>query len=325
VKSSQNRSWLFGANPSYLLAGIGILLLLPLFLPKNHYLLHIAIMSSINVIMSCGWNILSGLTGQTSFAHCIFFGVGAYTTALLWLGGIHPYWTIPLAGVAAALYAILIGIPCLRLRGPFFVIGTLAAGEVTRIIANNLEWIGGAAGLSIPPPSSYSKLPDYYLTFLCALGTIAISAKVIQSRFGMALSAIRENYEAAETVGIDTTRFQIYALCISGLVVGIAGSLYVQYIFYALPDKVFGFDTSISMILMTVIGGIGTLWGPVLGAILFFILEEFLLGYFPSLHLGIYGLILMILVLFKPGGILNLLENLRLRSFYGLARSKEHH
>jgi branched-chain amino acid transport system permease protein len=249
--------------------------------------------------------------------------VGAYTTALLWLSGIHPYWTLPLAGVAAAIYSIFVGIPCLRLRGPFFVIGTLAAGEVTRIIANNFETIGGAAGLSIPPPSSYSKLPHYYVTLICALCAIAISAKVIRSRFGMALFAIREDYEAAETVGIDTTRFQIYALLISSLVVGIAGSLYVQYIFYALPDKVFGFDTSISMILMTVIGGIGTLWGPVLGAILFFILQEFLLGYFPNLHLGIYGVILMVLVLFEPGGILNFLAGLRFRSFYGLTRSQE--
>jgi branched-chain amino acid transport system permease protein len=319
----QRKSFRFDLRFFCLPAVIGALLFLPFFLPKNHYFLHIAIMTSINIIMGCGWNMLSGLTGQASFAHSVFFGVGAYTTALLWLGGMHPYLTMPLAGIAAALYSLVVGVPCLRLRGPFFIIGTLAAGEVTRIIANNFDKIGGAAGLSIPPPSSYSKLPHYYVTLICALCVIAVSAKVIRSRFGMALFAIRENYEAAETVGIDTTRFQIYALLISSLVVGIAGSLYVQYIFYALPDKVFGFDTSICMILMTVIGGIGTLWGPVLGAILFFILQEFLLGYFPNLHLGIYGVILMVLVLFEPGGILNFFAGLRFRSFYGLTRSKE--
>lgn len=314
-------------GPTFPISHVGtaaaVLLLLfafPRLVQMHPYALHLAILSFLYVILSVGWNILGGLAGQLSFGHSAFFGLGAYTTAVLWLRGIHPYATMPLAGVIATLYSLLVGLPCLRLRGPFFAIATIGIGEATRVFMNNLELTGGSSGLVLPTPEAYSKLPYYYLTLFWMVLAVAAVYLILRSPFGMGLFAIREDLDAAQALGVNAARYQTYAFMLSAFFAGIGGSLFAQYMFFIVPEKVFSFDLSVSMVLMPVIGGLATFWGPILGALIFLLLQEYVLASFPSLHLGIYGSLLILIILFEPGGAVALLRRLvRLRREHGLA------
>ncbi|HEX9725901.1 MAG TPA: branched-chain amino acid ABC transporter permease [Vicinamibacteria bacterium] len=300
-------------------AASAILLTLPLALEGRDYTLHLVILGLLYVTLASGWNLVGGFIGQISFGHAAFFGLGAYTTSLLWLhGGVHPMVTMPLAGLMATLYGWLWGWPCLRLAGPYFAIATIGVGEATRLLMNNLEATGGSSGLALPTPTTYSKLPHYYLALALAVAAVATSRWIARSRFGLGLRAIRDDREVAESLGVPTARYQLYALAVSSFLVGLGGSFYAQYMFYIVPEEVFGFDLSISMILMTLIGGLGTLVGPVLGAVLFLLLEQIVLVNLPSLHLGSFGLLLIGIVLFEPRGFAGIVDRLRAR-----ARAKE--
>ena len=296
-------------------AGVG-LLVLPLVLRGREYTLHLLILGLLYITLASGWNLVGGFIGQISFGHAAFFGLGAYTTAILWLhGGVHPLLTMPLAGLMAAIYGWLWGWPCLRLAGPYFAIATIGVGEATRLLMNNLEVTGGSSGLALPTPATYSKTPYFYLALALAVAAVATSRWVARSPFGLGLRAIRDDREVAESLGVPTARYQLYALAISSFLVGLGGSFYAQYMLYIVPEEVFGFDLSISMILMCLIGGLSTLIGPVLGALLFLLLEQLVLVNLPSLHLGSFGLLLIGIVLFEPRGFAGIVDRLRARVF----------
>ena len=298
-----------------LAAAAAALLALPLALEGRDYSLHLVILGLLYITLASAWNLVGGFIGQISFGHAAFFGLGAYTTSLLWLHlDANPILTMPLAGLLAAIYGWLWGWPCLRLAGPYFAIATIGVGEATRILMNNLEVTGGSSGLALPTPASYSKVPHYYLALALAITAVATSRWIARSRFGLGLRAIRDDREVAESLGVPTARYQLYALAASSFLVGLGGSFYAQYMFYIVPEKVFGFDLSISMILMSLIGGLGTLIGPVLGAVLFLVLEQFLLVNLPSLHLGSFGLLLIGIVLFEPRGFAGVLHRIRERA-----------
>jgi branched-chain amino acid transport system permease protein len=291
------------------------LLALPLVLGAHPYVLHLVILCLFYVCLASGWNIVGGFIGQISFGHAAFVGLGAYTTALLWLRhDVHPVLTMPLAGLMAASYGWLWGWPCLRLTGPYFAIATIGVGEATRLLMNNLEVTGGSSGLTLPTPESYGRLPHYYLALFLAALAVGTSLWIARSRFGLGLRAIRDDREVAESLGIPTARYQLYALAISSFLVGLGGSFYAQYFFYVVPEEVFGFDLSVSMILMALIGGLGTLIGPVIGAILFLLLEQLVLVSFPSLHLGSFGLLLIAIVIFEPRGLAGVVRRFRARA-----------
>ena len=311
-----------------ILVFLGVLILLVLIpvVGRGTYFQHLGFLTFLFIILSVGWNLVGGYAGQVSFGHVVFFGIGAYTTAILWLRGIPQLLTIPLAGIVAALYGLLWGWPCLRLRGPYFSIATIGVGEATRLLALNLENLtGGAGGLTLPTPEDihFYLAGFYYLAFLLMVGSLLISAWVRNSRFGLGLFAIRMDEDAAEALGVHAFRYKILALLLSGFLVGLAGSLYAQYILYIDPGTVFGFSMSVNMILMPIIGGIGTLWGPVLGAVIFTVIQDRIMTLSLNLwgfsfklvqfHLLVYGALLVLIILFEPRGLVGLAERVHRR------------
>ena len=284
------------------------LFLLPLFI-HNQYVIHLGIMTFLFITIAIGWNILGGYTGQISFGHASFFGIGAYTTAILWLRlGMPPLLTIPLGGLLAAVFGIIWGYPLLRLRGYFFAIATIGVGEATRVLASFWESLtGGSSGLTLPVPKVFSKVPFYYEMLIIAFLVFLLSVWIYNSKFGLGLFAIKDDIDASETLGINTPLYKIMALAVSGFIVGIGGSFYAQYIFYVEPGDVFSFEKSVNLILINIVGGVGTIFGPVFGALIFLVLQEFVLVLFPNLHLLVYGLLLVLIIIYQPNGLAGLI------------------
>lgn len=304
-----------------LLLGVLIFLALIPVVGRGTYYQHLGFLTFLFITLSIAWNLVGGYAGQISFGHVVFFGIGASTTSILWLRGIPQLLTIPLAGVAAALYGLLWGWPCLRLRGPYFSIATIGVGEATRLLALNLENLtGGAGGLTLPTPEDIRLylFGFYYMGFFLMLGSLLISAAIRNSRFGLGLFAIRMDEDAAEALGVNALSYKILALMLSAFLVGVGGSLYAQYILYIDPGTVFGFSMSVNMILMPIIGGIGTLWGPVLGAVIFTVIQDRIMTLSLNLwgftfklvqfHLLVYGALLVLIILFEPRGLVGLAE-----------------
>ena len=320
------------AGLSFIIALLGI----PVWY-RGSYIQTLGFFTFLFVSLAVAWNILGGYAGQVSFGHGTFLGIGAFTTAAIALRGVPAPLTIPIAGLFAMIYGLLWGYPTLRLRGPYFSIATIGIGEATRLLMINLDDLirkipvigevvrdrpltGGASGLNLPiPPDIQSYALNYYygtLTFM--LVTIAVSWWVGRSRFGLALRAINMDPDAAETLGVSTARYKVLALMLSAFLVGVAGSLYAQYFLFIDPREMFSFQNSIAMVLMPIIGGIGTLWGPVIGATVFTIVQDRvstghvdIAGISINLvqfNLLLYGLLLVLIVLFEPGGVLGLLR-----------------
>ncbi len=299
------------SRPLWLAIGLGLLLATwPLAYGENLHLVDLLFLTFIFVTQALAWNLLGGFAGQVSFGYASFFGVGAYTTALLWLSGWPPLATFPLAGVVAAIFALTVGLPCFRLVGPYFSIATIGVGEAMRVLALNLEPVtGGASGLNLPTAVP-SKLWFYYVGLAMVSATFALAAWTLSERFGTALFAIRMDQDAAESLGVNAALYKNLAHCLGAFVVGVSGGVYATYFQYVHPDQVFGFEISIGMVLMPLIGGIATLWGPVLGGVLFYVLQDTLLTSFPSLHLLIYGVMLVLIILFEPVGLVGLIGRL---------------
>jgi branched-chain amino acid transport system permease protein len=253
------------------------------------------------------WNWLGGYVGQISFGHAAMFGIGGFVSARLLLGGtaLPVAWLV--GGVTAALYALLWGHPTLRLRGPYFAIATIGVNEATRLVMKFwTTFTGGSTGVSLPILAGMQfQMYWYALEFLAVV--VAISYYLRRSSIGLGLLAIKEDVEAAGDVGVNATFYQDVVLCLSGFVVGISGALYASYFSVITPDDMFGFDRSIGFILMGVVGGIGTVLGPTLGAAIFVVVEETLIASFRDLYLGIYGLLLVLIILFEPLGLSGLL------------------
>ena len=293
-------------------AAVATLAALPLF--TGPYVARLAVIGLLYISCATAWDLVGGLTGQVSFGHAAFFGLGAYATAILVREGMPMPLTIVPAAAAAAAYGALWGWPCLRLRGPFFAIATVGVGEATRLAAMLAEPVtGGATGLTLPIGRTVPLMP-YYLALILAAGSVVIAFCVRRSRLGLGLACVREDVDAAESIGIRTGWLQVQALMISAAIVGAAGGIYARYLFYVEPGDVFAFNRSIGFILMAIIGGVNSLWGPPLGAALFLGLEQVLGAYFPSAHLGIYGLLLIAVMLFEPRGLWSVVSGLLSRA-----------
>ena len=259
------------------------------------------------IALAQSWNLISGLTGYVSFGHVAFFGMGSYTTAILVVQGVA--W--PLAAVAggamAVVLAFVIGWPCLRLKGPYFAIAMLGLNEVLRVIASYFEGLtGGGLGLSLPTLDASVRI--YYAMGLVALAVTALTYLIVTSRFGLRLMTIREDEVAAEAMGIDTFRYKIYAFLLSAAAPGIVGGLLARDMGYIEPISVFPLVTTITMIVMVLFGGKGTIWGPVLGAVILFTFQELVWAHFPHAHQILLGAIIVTVVLVMPRGILGVLQ-----------------
>ena len=259
------------------------------------------------IALAQSWNLISGLTGYVSFGHVVFFGTGAYTASLLVNAGM-PW---PLAclsgGGAGALLALIIGWPCLRLKGPYFAIAMLGLNEVMRVIVSYAEGLtGGGNGLSLPTLDASRSI--YYAMGLVAAAVTAVTYAIVTSRFGLRLMTIREDEVAAEAMGIDTLRYKIYAFMLSAIGPGIVGGLSARDQGYIEPISVFPLIMTITMIVMALFGGKGTIWGPVLGAVVLFIFQEAVWARFVYLHQLLFGAIIVAVVLLMPRGILGVLQ-----------------
>jgi len=260
------------------------------------------------IALAGSWNIISGLTGYVSFGHVAFFGAGAYATAILVT---RAAWAWPVAalagGAAAALLALVIGWPCLRLKGPYFAIAMLGLNEVLRALVSYFEGItGGGFGLSLP--TLQATVPIYYAMGATAVAVTALTYAIITSRFGLRLMTIREDELAAEAMGIDTFRHKLYAFLLSAVGPGIAGGLAARDQGYIEPVSVFPLVTTVTMIVMALFGGKGTVWGPVLGAVALFAFQEIVWARFIYIHQLLFGAIIVAVVLLMPRGVLGILQ-----------------
>ncbi|HSP32998.1 MAG TPA: branched-chain amino acid ABC transporter permease [Thermoanaerobaculia bacterium] len=263
------------------------------------------------VILASAWNILGGFAGQVSLGYSAFLGIGAYTTVLLSLQDVNPFLTLPLGAVIAAIFSVIIGLPAFRLRGPYFTIATIGVGEAVRVSAASAEFTGGSSGLRMPD-ESFNFNANYFSMVILAIAVVAISALIKRSAFGSALAAIRQDIDAAEAVGVNSTRFKLIAHAISAAMVAVAGGLYAINFQYIAPGSVFDFRLSLSIVLMPIIGGLATIAGPVLGALIFSTLQIKLLS-IPALRdsfLFIYGGLLIVVMLYEPGGLVGVLKRI---------------
>ncbi len=257
------------------------------------------------------WNIIGGFTGYASFGNVAFFGIGAYTTGVLLTVAELPFaFALPAAGLVAMAFAGLIGMPILRLKGHYFAIATLGVAETTREIVYNLKITGGGTGLTMP--ITKSALPFFYLMLGILLLAALVNWWLSASRFGYGLIAIREDEDAAAAMGINTPLYKTIAFAMSGGFAGLVGGVFAYWITFIDPDGVFKVITTIQMIIMAVFGGMGTVVGPLLGALVLTSVSELLSTQLVSLAELFNGLIVILVVLFMPKG---LAEMIRKRQF----------
>jgi branched-chain amino acid transport system permease protein len=311
-------AWLSARALLLFVAGLAVLYAAPLVLSIGEYTHNVMGLTFMFMAAALAWNWLGGYVGQISFGHAAMFGVGGFVAARLALTLELPFWAAwSVGGLVAGVYALLWGHPTLRLRGPYFAIATIGVGEATRLIATYwAEFTGGSSGLSLPIGQGPIKYALYWYGLYLLAGVVALSYWLRRSRIGLGLIAIKEDVAAAGDVGVNAAFYQDLVLFLSGTVVGVCGGFYASYQAFIDPQDMFSFERSIGFILMAVIGGIGTILGPALGAIVFVMIQEFLLATYPQLYLGLYGLLLILVILFEPLGIAGLLLRIARRLGY---------
>ena len=288
-----------------------ILILLPLF--SSEYVKVVAMQIFIFGVFAISYDILLGYTGIASFGHAIFFGTGAYISALMMLKGGFSFWaTLPFVVAGCAVIGLLIGLLTLRFSTIYFTIVTLALGQFCYFLLTNAltyQFTGGDDGLHGLPMILQTKNQIYYLAFAFLLVTFFIAKKIISSPLGTTLVAIRENEFRAKMIGYNVLKYRLIALVISGVMAGLAGSMNAAIIRSVFPGFM-GAGTTIDVILMTILGGMGSLLGPVIGAALVIICQQYLSSYFEW-WLLIFGIIFVLVVLFLPQGLISIIYRFR--------------
>lgn len=284
-----------------------VLCALPL-IGLSTYALHILVLVIMWSIIGMGWNILGGYCGQVSFGHAAFFGMGAYTAGLLYFHlGISAWWGLLASIPVLTVTSLIIGYICLRLRGAYFALATLALGEVLRVTAENLvKFTQGDLGILIKQRTWVEKTWYYYIILLLAVGSFLLVKKVIESKLGYYFVAIREDQDAAESMGINTTLYKTIALCLSGTLTGVAGAFYMNYMGYIDPTVVFPlYDISIVTVMVVMVGGVATYWGPAIGALIMVFLAEVIrsMPKIGAAHQTLFGILLILIIIFLPNGI----------------------
>ena len=286
---------------------LAILVVLPLFgLSPNA--VRLLFVTFVWVTVSIAWNILGGFGGQVSFGFAVFYGLGAYAAALAVNRGLPTLVALLLSAGVAVLASLLIGLPTFRLRGPYFAIATIGVSESVRVLMTNVSLTGGASGYRILETGPFRQLDHFYISLALAVVALAASVEVRRSRFGLALIAIREDEDAASDLGVNPFRTKLLAHALAAALTGAAGGVYAQYAAFIHPQGVFAFSIGVAILLMPIIGGVGTIWGPVVGGVVYGLIHDELVASFPQLHLLIYGSLLILIVLFEPAGLYGLLD-----------------
>lgn len=307
---SENRSSAIPYFTGFL--AIAFFIALPLVVdPEESYSVYFLFMCFIYVSLAQGWNLVAGYAGQASFGQHAFFGIGAYITAVAWkaewTGYLDPVGML-LSGAGAAVLAMMIGIALLsKLRGDYFALGTLGLGEILRVVITQGGTLtGGPVGLLLPSSSYESMRPYYYIALLVAVATFLAVLLLVKSRIGLALVAIREDEQAAASNGIHVLKYKVLAFAVGAFFTGLCGSLYAYYLFHIHPLGFFSLNWALLPVLMTVLGGVGTLAGPILGAFVLAGIFEMANLWIPEVHPIFSGAFIIVVMLFLPQGIMSL-------------------
>ena len=303
MRRRDERAWAAG-----LLAALGALALLPLARPRDDVLNFVFVLL-LSIALAQSWNIAAGYAGQVNLGHAAFFGLGALVARTLWIAG-TPIVLGMLAGAAVAVaFALVIGVAAFRLRGAYFAIGTLALGEILRsTVANVFPEI---STLPVGAIGGYRLTHRYYLALGLAALTIVVVAWLAGSRLGLGMQAIRDDEDAAEATGVSAVQLKLTALALSTGLAGLAGGVFAYYLISYYPAHPFSPNWTFDALLMTFIGGVGTVQGPVLGAVLYVALKEYLALRWVDLHLLIFGAAFIAIVLVLPGGLVQAATRLR--------------
>lgn len=306
-----------------MLALILLVLVFPLVVTTTYYV-HIVLMVFLFATMGLGWNLIGGYGAQLSLGHSAFFAIGAYTSVLLVIySKVTPLLGGILGMILAVVAAVIIGMPCFRLRGPYFSLATIAAAEITRILLLHYkDFTGGANGMPLPFRGNAplflqfsSKAPYYYLALLLLAVVFSIMRIMERAKIGRYLAAIREDQDAAESLGVRSDRVKLVALLLSAAITAACGVLYAFTVGYIDPDGVASVNLSIEIAVVVIVGGIGTLWGPVLGAAVIVLLTELTNMYLGAMRsgasLGLYGLLLVVVIIVKPSGLISLFDRFK--------------
>jgi branched-chain amino acid transport system permease protein len=296
---------------------VAVLAALPLLGPGPN-VIRLLFVTLVWVSASVAWNLLGGFGGQVSFGFSVFYGLGAYAAAVAINGGLHPALAFLLAALVAVAASLLIGLPAFRLKGPYFAIATIGVSEAVRVVMSNVSATGGASGYRIVEQGAFRQLQHFYTALALAVVAVGASLLVRRSRLGLALIAIREDQDAAADLGVNPFRTKLATHALAAALTGAAGGVHARYAAFIHPQGDFAFAISVAILLMPIIGGVGTIWGPVVGAAVYGLVHEEVVAAFPQLHLLIYGSLLILIVLFEPAGIVGLLG----RAVRALARGR---
>ena len=308
------------------LGAIVVLALVPLVV-EDRYFMHILVMTGIFVILSQSWNLLAGFTGQLNLGHAAFYGIGAYTSSLLALHlGLSPWLGLLAGGLVAALFGFLLGFPALRLSGPYLAITTIGFAEILRLVAMNwVELTRGSLGLSSIPLLTPIKLGGfsmqfyferdyYYVVLAAALLTLFCMRRLTNSEFGVTLQALRDDEVGARSIGVNPSSYKLAVFTLSAFFAGFAGALFAHFARLVSPDTM-GLHTTFDILTMTMVGGLGTIAGPILGAVTLSFLSEALRYLEDAIKLDIrpiiYGFLLILTILFMREGLVGVIKSLR--------------
>jgi branched-chain amino acid transport system permease protein len=302
-----------------LAAAAAIILGIPVFVTSPTYL-HILVLLFFYAYLTTSWNLVGGFAGVLPLGHSTFIGIGAYTSTILYLQyGISPWIGMIVGGFLATIVGVLIGLPTFKLRGAYFALATIAFAEAVRVIVENTDYLGpfklnGPRGLQIPPLNVgfgnllfNTKQPYYYIVVLMLFGVIALTYLVSRSKLGYYLNAGGEEPEAAMALGVNVARCKLMAMAMSSFLTALAGTFYAQFTLFIHPKSIISLDLSFEIAFIALIGGRGSIVGPLLGALLLRPVSDFSRIYLgavlPGLHLIIFGIILILVMIFQPRGL----------------------
>lgn len=305
-------------RPALHLALLAVAIAFP-FVFSSNFAINFGVLVLLSAYLGQTWNIAGGFAGQLSFGHVVFFGTGAYAATIFQLKlGFNPWLGLPIGAIAGGLVGWLMAVLSFRagLKGSYFALITLAFAEVFRILANSVPFTGAGMGLLIPMKRSAAnfqfadRLGFYFVILALTVISVAVAVWLTRSRFGAQLAAIRENEDAARALGIDTFRQKVKVMILSGALCGAGGCFYAQYFLYLDPLIAYGVDKSVEMLLVTMIGGAGTVYGPLIGSLLLTVVSEVTRGMtdVQGLSLIIYGALLVVIIAFLPNGLIDLFK-----------------
>lgn len=306
---ARGRSWTFA------IVLLAALIALPAmqYVGNYNYVLHMALYTLMYVAMASSWNILGGYTGYISLGHNVFYCIGGYVSGIILAKfGVSTLITAPLAGLIASAVGVFVGMITLRMRGPTFIISSIALLMIVRILFDNWGYVGGANGVTLPVTDldvRWAKIPYYYAMLAIAVVTVIASYRIKHSKFGLGLRAISQDEVKAESAGIDTASYKVAAFAISAFFVGMAGAIWGEYLTYLRPNIYLIILVAAYMVLMSIIGGKGTVAGPVVGAILIVAFNEFFAATLGASEINILatGLIMVLVLLYFPLGVVGTL------------------